>query len=94
MNTQTKNRLKVVYLAWVMLHFILWAIAKPGIYIQQNYESQHKFFPFATKFKTSDWDSNAFEIDKVYDSTELIFYTIAPILIYYAISFWNKTPKD
>lgn len=90
------NKVIAVYLAWVLIHISMWGIAKPGLETIGGYESRFKFFPFAEKFEHSEYDSNFFDIDKVYDMSEFLFYTIAPILIYYIITLFNskdQTPQ-
>jgi hypothetical protein len=82
------NKTIAIYLTWGLLHLILLFIAKPSIYAKQY------IFPFYEgKFKSA-LDSNLtlykiepFQLDYVYDITEFLFYSIAPILIYYIVTF-------
>ena len=92
------NKTISIYLFWVLIHSFLWAMAR------NSGGNKHRFFPFpheefSERIKTYPWiqeygASNYFQVDKVYDMTEFLFYTSAPILIYYAISFWNKTTES
>jgi hypothetical protein len=90
------NKAKAVYLAWVFLHLTLWAIARntPG--------SKSRFFPLPHK-GWGNWEllgkqpifreyseTMWFQINKVYDITEFVFYSIAPIVIYYIIQLFNS----
>ena len=94
------NKVISIYIIWELLHLTLWAMARntPG--------SKSRFFPLAHKeweqwellgkepiFKTYG-ETMYFQIDKVYDITEFAFYSIVPIFIYYAITFWNKKPNE
>jgi hypothetical protein len=93
---QPRNKAKSVYLIWVLTHALLWAMAT-------NNGNENRFFPLASDDcfehfidKYNRWNVNgtsSFQINDVYDTTEFLFYTIAPILIYYAILFWNKTTE-
>lgn len=62
MNEQTKNRLKAVYIIYVLAILFYWLI-----------------------------DFNYY--DGVDERLGMVFVLVAPIPIYYAVYFWNKTPK-
>jgi hypothetical protein len=90
------NKVIAVYLTWVLMHATLWVIALP------SEKQTSRFFPFREGKKlieyplhtyTTHYDIKLFQIDRVYDITEFMFYTIAPILIYYIITLFNS-PKE
>ncbi len=85
------NKVIAVYLAWVLIHFTLWVIAKPGVHNTKG------FYPFALKLGYYNRVvEKPFTIDRVYDITEFMFYAIAPILIYYIITLFkskDQTPQ-
>jgi hypothetical protein len=85
------NKVIAVYLTWVLVHATLWVIALP------SQAQMGRFYPFAHDRLYMNGDSfqatPSFQIDRVYDITEFLFYTIAPILIYYIITLFNS-PKD
>lgn len=62
MNQQTKNRLKAVYIIYVLAILFYWLT-----------------------------DFNHY--DDVDERLGMVFVLVAPIPIYYAVYFWNKTPK-
>lgn len=88
---QPSNKVKAIYLTWVLIHATLWVIALPSL------GQTGRFYPFAHDEFYIHGEAfvatPSFQIDRVYDITEFLFYSIAPIFIYYAISFWNK-PKE
>ena len=99
MKQQTKNRLKAVYLAWVLLHLVLLLIAEPS-----KSANKHIFPFYEDKYKSHDYYGvvqtyygiKPFQLDRVYDLTEFLFYAIVPILIYYIITLFNskdQTPQ-
>lgn len=80
------NKAIAIYLIWILLHLTLLSAATPGIH------NRRFFFPFSYK---NTYVRKPFTIDCVYDFSELIFYTIAPILIYYIITlFKTKDEAD
>jgi hypothetical protein len=84
------NKAIAIYLVWVLVHLTLWVIAK-----QHEYNTRF-FYPFGMKDPYGnglEYVRKPFTIDYVYDSSELLFYTIAPILIYYIITLFNS-PKE
>jgi hypothetical protein len=93
------NKVIAVYLAWVLIQATLWAIAVPSAY------QTSRFFPFYEGKRlieypfgvyTTYYDIKPFQIDTVYDTTEFLFYTIVPILIYYIITLLkskDQTPQ-
>jgi len=79
------NKVIAVYLAWELIHLTFWVLAK------QHEYSRRGFFPFGLKHRTNgSYIREPFTIDYVYDITEFLFYTIAPILIYYIITLFNS----
>ena len=69
MKTQTKNRLKAVYIIYVLaLWFSFWGNILYEIGITDLNETTH-------------------------DYIAVMFLTVTPILIYYAVLLWNKAPK-
>jgi hypothetical protein len=99
------NKVIAVYLAWVLINFGLLVFSPPtrhfvmdGVEFKIYYPTEF-FYPFTTgilrygngKIWTKEFSS--FDL-QFYDISEFLFYAIAPILIYYAISFWNKSPKE
>jgi hypothetical protein len=90
------SKVIAVYLIWVLVQAILLLKALPI-----HNESYYYIFPFTGDddiiFPNGDYvepTRRFLQLYKVYDLTECTFYTIAPVLIYYAVSFWNKAPKD
>ena len=84
MKQQIKDRLKAIYIFWALLHFTLWVLNGSEV---ESRIKRSEFYPF-TQYETGQYFVFFF-----YDITEFLLYSTAPILIYYAISFWNK-PKD
>lgn len=62
MNQQTKNRLKAVYIIYVLAILFYWV---------------YDFYYW----------------DEFPEQLGLVLVLVAPIPIYYAVYFWNKTPK-
>ena len=75
------NKAKSIYLFWVFVQAILW-ITNTNSFSWAKKE----FFPFTSSIYTG---RDNFDLN-FYDITEFLFYTISPILIYYAIAFWKK----
>jgi hypothetical protein len=86
------NKVIAVYLAWVLIHATLWAIAMP------SEKQTSRFFPFYEEYfiettvgvYTPYYEIEPFQINYVYDTTEFLFYAIAPILIYYIITLFKS----
>jgi len=79
------NKVIAIYLIWVLIHFLLFLF-------RTSYAISYgppRFYPFT---KIYHWDT--FFDYNFYDYTEFMVYSIAPILIYYAITFWNKKPNE
>ena len=73
------NKIKGFYLLWCGLHFLLFLFA-------DTYSNKdHIFFPFAGKYliRFTEYDVDAFTLS-VYDYTELLAYTIVPVILYFA----------
>jgi hypothetical protein len=90
------NKVIAVYLAWFLVNLFLLLSSQPtitfddGSYINaREIYPTDCFYPFTKAYGHFNYCDLEF-----YDLTEFIFYLIAPILIYYAVSFWNKAPKD
>ena len=95
------NKAIAIYLIWGLLHFAL--LFSPKNNGKLLVFGGSIFYPFTkgkvrnvydyvnktynTIVQENNWDATA------YDLSEFTFYMFAPILIYYAVSFWNK-PKD
>ena len=96
MKQQTKDRLKAVYLAWVLLHLILLLIATPSKNANRHifpfYEGKYEDH-YLNDVVINRYQIEPFQVDKVYDITEFLFYAIVPILIYYIITLFNS-PKE
>jgi hypothetical protein len=82
------NKVISIYLIWELLHLIL-LFDPSGVPSQNGYTFETYFYPF-TK---GNINSNHYFNVNEYDISEFAFYSIAPILIYYAITFWNKKPN-
>lgn len=92
------NKAISIYIIWGVIHFALLFSPKSDSKILDW--GGHVFYPFTkgvayrdydminetynTIVYENNWNANA------YDLSELTFYMIVPILIYYAISLWNK----
>jgi len=61
-----------IYLFWIFLHMLLWMNAT------KSKISTNLFFPFG------DSPNDMFEIDRIYDWSEFLFYSISPPIIYFA----------
>jgi hypothetical protein len=85
------NKAKAIYLVWVLIHITMLVLAKQA----HNNLNSYGFYPFGYK---PDYDNQyvtkPFKIDYVYDFSELIFYTIAPISIYYIIRLFKTIDED
>ena len=85
------NKTISIYLFWVLIHLVFCVIAK-----QYEY-STRGFYPFGLRrVDNGAYIRKPFTIDYVYDSSELLFYAIAPILIYYIITLFkskDQTPQ-
>jgi hypothetical protein len=89
------NKVISIYIIWGLINFALLFSPKKGKIL---YWGGHIFYPFTkekvyneisnTLIYATNWNANA------YDLSEFTFYMIAPILIYYAITFWNKKPNE
>jgi hypothetical protein len=64
----------VIYLIWELVHLGFWISNGSNV---SNDFSRAQFYPFPQSFS---W--HCFDLS-FYDITELIFYTIAPVFIYY-----------
>lgn len=78
------NKAIATYLTWALMHLGFWVLN--GAIVTNDF-ARAQFYPFPQSYNWHYFDLS------FYDITEFLFYTIAPILIYYAIFHWNK-PKD
>ena len=92
------NKVIAVYFIWVLIHLTFLILAEPSR-ISERYgvTSRMRFFPFKFNGQSENlYSTKSFQIDMVYDITEFLFYTIAPILIYYIITLFkskDQTPQ-
>ena len=88
------NKVTAIYLMWSLLHITLF-LAKPGIEgfkwvgDKYRYNENRYFYPFTKGYWREGEEKlrvfNNFDL-QFYDITELSFYLIAPIFIYYIIT--------
>ena len=88
------NKVISIYLMWSLLHITLFLV-KPSIYgfiydgDKYTYTGNRYFYPFTKgqwhSFPENPRIFNYFDL-QFYDITELAFYLIAPIFIYYIIT--------
>jgi hypothetical protein len=82
------NKATAIYLLWCLIHLFLFLSSPPN-----DCDKTAFFYPFTNGYLDFYGGFVSFDL-QFYDITEFMFYAIAPILIYYAVSFWNKAPKD
>lgn len=84
------NKVIAVYLAWCLINLFLFLSSPPA---KDECDKTAFFYPFTDGYLDFYGGFVSFDL-QFYDITEFLFYTSAPILIYYAISFWNKTTES
>jgi hypothetical protein len=77
MKMKASNRIKGIYLLWVSIHITLWLVSG-NFFSKTTYEAK-SFFPFHTN-----WSDLGFDNWKVYDISELLVYTLVPLVLYYS----------
>ena len=97
------NKVISIYLIWELLHVALLFASPKTPHVNNGETGQEVILYYPTKFfypfTTGEVQrfSKHFVFDnfdlQFYDFTEFAFYSIAPILIYYAVSYWNKKPN-
>ena len=85
------NKAKAIYVLWFFLNLILFIIGSKKEYWHLFRNGKDSFFPFDKVYNDEYswvWVLN-FNIS-VYDLTELIIYTLAPISLYLIFYLWTK----
>tara|TARA_Y100000588_G_C13610362_1_gene650953 strand:+ start:34 stop:495 length:462 start_codon:yes stop_codon:yes gene_type:complete len=82
--SQVSDKVKGIYLLWVVLHGVLFMIAPSKFSI---YSTQY-LYPFDTPYRD---DRGSLVI---YDITEFLFYLIVPVLLYMAYKLIKPEPKE
>jgi hypothetical protein len=75
------NKIKALYLVWLLIHFILFLIS-----INEDPYYKRYFYPFKGRY------DNFFDL-KSYDYSEFLIYILSPIFIYAIIYLWKKSKK-
>jgi len=83
-----RNKMKAIYLLWVMVHFILLFVSgnfRPSIdnYCGCSYSVMVRFSPFECCYGR----------DSTYDISEFLIYVSLPVCLYYAGKLWFKGKK-
>jgi len=82
------DKTKAVYLFWILIHFVLWLLNGMHftIYDRGEIDSNLKpLFPF-----NNDYDNRRlFSLDS-YDLTDLLVYSITPVVLYYIVHLYKK----
>jgi len=72
------NKIKAIYILWIFSHFFLWIFqSRKGLVYYKE------FYPFNSRYGFM----NPYHS---YDLSELIFYIITPLVIYYVIYLFRK----
>ena len=76
--TQLPNKFKSFYLAWLLAHIFIFIWSGNGM-TRSSRDGLYRY-----------WRSQKLDFF-TYDYTELIFYSLAPIFIYFIIKFWQHS---
>lgn len=76
------NKIKAVYVLWSYIHFMLWVFA--GLTFRKDI---HKFFLIKSYH-------GLINPKECYDLSELLFFTLTPVVIYYIIHLFRDKTKN